>query len=280
MKDAIQPEEKEMSFLDHLEALRWHLIRSAAAIVAIGIAVFMNKGFIFDTVLFAPKRSDFITFRAFCRLSEKLSSLFPSLVEKGAICIGQDMPKLQNIGMAGQFTTHITVSVLAGLVIALPYVFWELWGFVKPALKETERKYSAGVVFFASAFFLTGLLFGYFLVVPLAVNFLLNYQVSEEVLNLPTLTNYVSLVVMISLACGAVFELPLLVYFLSKIGLIGPEFLRRYRKHSVVVILIVAAIITPSPDIFSQLLVAFPLYFLYELSIFVSAAVVKKQLTN
>lgn len=269
-----------MSFLDHLEALRWHLIRAVAAIIAAGIVVFLNKNFIFDVILFGPKKSDFITFRAFCKLSEKLNAVFPSLVEKGSICIGQDMPKLQNIGMAGQFTAHITVSIIAGLVIAFPYVSWELWRFVKPALRETEKKYSTGVVLFATAFFLTGLLFGYFLVVPLAVNFLLNYQVSEEVINLPTLSNYVSLVVMITLACGAVFELPLLVYFLSKIGLIGPEFLRRYRKHSVVVILIVAAIITPSPDIFSQLLVAFPLYFLYEISIFVSAAVVKKQLAN
>lgn len=280
MKDTIQSEEKEMSFLDHLEALRWHLIRSAAAIVIIGTAVFLNKKLIFDTILFAPKRSDFITFRLFCRLSEKLNSLFPSLVEKGAICIGQDMPKLQNIGMAGQFTTHITVSIIAGLVVSFPYVFWELWRFIKPALRETERRYTSGVVFFATFFFLTGLLFGYFLVVPLAVNFLLNYQVSEEVINLPTLTNYISLVVMIALACGAVFELPLLVFFLSKLGLIGPAFLRKYRKHSIVVILIIAAVITPSPDIFSQLLVAFPLYFLYEISIFISAAVVKKQLTN
>lgn len=278
MEEKNQVEEKEMSFLDHLEALRWHLVRSAVAILVIGIAVFLNKKFIFDIILFGPKKSDFITFRVFCKLSEKLSTLFPSFVEKGSICIGQDMPKLQNIGMAGQFTTHITVSIIAGLVIAFPYVFWEIWRFIRPALRETEKKYTSGVVFFASLLFLTGLLFGYFLVVPLAVNFLINYQVSEEVINLPTLTNYISLVTMISLACAVVFELPLLVYFFSKIGLIGPEFLRKYRKHSIVAILIIAAVITPSPDIFSQLLVAFPLYFLYEISIFISAAVVKKQM--
>lgn len=264
-----------MSFLDHLEALRWHLIRSVLAVVAMAIVAFLNKRLIFDVILFAPKKADFITFRAFCKLSEKLNSFFPSLVEKRSICIGHDMPKLQNITMGGQFTTHITVSLLAGLALAFPYVCWELWQFVKPALKESEKKYTTGVVFFSSALFMTGLLFGYFLVVPLAVNFLLNYQLSDEVLNLPTLTNYISLVVMISLACALVFELPLMVYFLSKIGLIGPKFLRKYRKHSVVVILIIAAIITPSPDIFSQLLVAFPLYFLYEISIFISAAVAK-----
>lgn len=272
----MENEEKEMSFLDHLESLRWHLVRSVAAILTIAIAAFLNKNLLFDVILFGPKKSDFITFRFFCKLSEKLNSLFPSMVEKGAICIGQDMPKLQNFTMAGQFTTHITVSIIAGLVIAFPYVFWEVWRFIKPALRETEKKYTAGVVSFASSLFFIGVLFGYFLVVPLAVNFLLNYQVSAEVVNLPTLSNYISLVTMISLACGMVFELPLLVYFLSKLGLIGPEFLRKFRRHSIVVILIIAAIITPSPDIFSQLLVAFPLYFLYEISIFISAAVVKK----
>lgn len=277
MNSLADKEEKEMSFLDHLEALRWHLVRSAIAVLAIATFAFINKRLLFDVILFAPKKSDFITFRVFCKLSEKLSSLFPGIVEKGTICIGQDMPKLQNIHMSGQFTTHITVSVIAGLVIAFPYIFWELWRFIKPALKETEKKYTSGVVFFGSSLFLSGIMFGYFLVVPLAVNFLLNYQVSEEVINLPTLTNYISLVTMIALACGFVFELPLMVYFLSKIGLIGPEFLRKYRKHSIVVILIIAAIITPSPDIFSQLLVAFPLYFLYEISIFISAGVVKKQ---
>lgn len=270
-------EEKEMSFLDHLEALRWHLVRSVVAILVGAIAVFLNKRLIFDVILFGPKKSDFITFRMFCRLSEKLNSWMPTLVEKGDICIGQDMPKLQNISMAGQFTTHVTVALIAGFVIAFPYVVWEIWSFVKPALKEKEKKYTTGVVAFASGLFLTGLLFGYFLVVPLAVNFLLNYQVSEEVINIPTLSNYISLVTMISLACAVVFELPLMVYFLSKIGLVGPAFLRKYRRHSLVIILIVAAIITPSPDIFSQLLVAFPLYFLFEISIFISAVVVKKQ---
>lgn len=272
----MEQEEKEMSFLDHLEALRWHLVRSVIAILSVALVAFMNKRIIFDVILFGPKKSDFITFRFFCRLSEKLNSLFPALVDKGVICIGQDMPKLQNITMAGQFTTHITSAIIAGLVIAFPYVIWEVWRFIKPALKDAEKRYASGVVFFASGLFFSGILFGYFLVVPLAVNFLLNYQVSEEVLNLPTLGNYISLVTMVSLACGIVFELPLMVYFLSKIGLIGPAFLRKFRKHSVVVILIIAAIITPSPDIFSQLLVAFPLYILYEVSIFISASVTKK----
>ncbi len=270
-------EEKEMSFLDHLETLRWNLIRSVVAVVLVSIAAFLNKRLIFDIILFGPKKSDFITYRLFCRLSEKLHQWVPSLVEKGDICIGQEMPKLQNITMAGQFTTHITVALIAGIIISFPYIVWEMWRFVKPALRETEKKYTSGVVFFASSLFLTGLLFGYFLVVPLAVNFLLNYQVSEEVINLPTLSNYISLVTMITLACAVVFELPLMIYFLTKIGIVGPEFLRKFRRHSIVAILIIAAIITPSPDIFSQLLVAFPLYFLYEISIFISASVAKKQ---
>ncbi|PCJ89842.1 MAG: twin-arginine translocase subunit TatC [Flavobacteriales bacterium] len=269
-------EENEMSFLEHLEALRWHLIRSVVAVVVVAIAAFVNKSIIFDAVIFAPKNADFPTYQWLCQLSEKLHQWLPDLITKNALCIGQNFPQLQNISMAGQFMTHVLVSVVAGLVITFPYVFWELWRFIKPGMKSTEKKYSRGVVFFSSSLFLMGILFGYFIIAPLAINFFLTYQISDAVVNLPTLRTYIATITTIVMACGIVFELPVVVYFLTKVGLLTPEFMRKYRKHALVAALILSAVITP-PDVFSQLLVSVPLFFLYEISIYVSKMVIRKE---
>lgn len=257
----------EMSFLDHLEALRWHLVRSAIAILTIAIVAFINKSFIFDQIIFGPKNIDFPTYRALCWLSEKLSI---------DMCIKEIQFRLINISMAGQFTVHMWVAFVTGFIVGFPYVLWEVWRFVKPALTQKEKQYSGGIVFFTSLLFLAGVLFGYYVISPLSINFLGSYQVSEEVKNQISLDSFISTVTILTFASGIVFELPIVVYFLSKIGLVTPQFMRKYRKHAMVVNLIVAAVITPSPDITSQLLVAVPLFLLYEVSIYVSAVVVKK----
>lgn len=258
-----QEHEVEMSFLDHLEALRWHLMRSVIAIFGFGIVAFLNKSFIFDTILLAPKNPDFITYRVMCAISER-------------ICITELPFTLMNISMSGQFTNHIFISIAAGFIIAFPYVFWEIWRFIKPALYSQESKHARGVVFFSSALFLSGVSFGYFVVAPLAVNFLGSYQVSAEVSNQINLGSYIMTVVSIALACGLIFELPIVTFFLTRVGLINPPFMRKYRKHALVLTLVLAAIITP-PDVISQILVAMPLLVLYEVSIRVSAAVIRKQ---
>jgi sec-independent protein translocase protein TatC len=266
-QDGIQ-EESEMTFWGHLEALRWHIIRSVSAVFIFAIAAFLNKDIIFKTIILAPKSSEFITNKLLCRLSEFLS--LPSL------CIGNFDLKLINIQMAGQFMIHMYISAFAGLIVAIPYVLWEIWRFVKPALHENEARHASGAVFFSSLLFLVGVLFAYFLIVPMAVLFLGSYTVSESVENQVALSSYISTVVSLTFSVGMVFELPILVFFLTKVGMITPMLMRRNRKFMIVVVLIVAAIITP-PDVFSQLLVTFPLLGLYELSILVSARVYKRR---
>jgi sec-independent protein translocase protein TatC len=262
-------EKAEMSFLEHLEALRWHLMRAVIAIITLAIVLFFYREIVFDHFLFAPKHPDFWTYRMLCLLSDYLDM-------GDALCIKELPFELINTELSGQFTMHIWVSFVAGFILAAPYVLWEIWRFIKPALHEKERKYSKGVVFFSSLLFFAGVLFGYYVIVPLSINFLGSYQVSSDVKNMIAMDSFVSTVTTITFASGIVFELPIVIYFLTQIGLMTPQFMRTYRKHAMVIILIVAAIITPSPDVTSQLLVAIPLYLLYELSIFVSMYVVKK----
>lgn len=259
----------EMSFLQHLEELRWHLVRSSAAIFVFAIIAFFNKEFIFDKLILAPKNAEFPTYKFLCRLGEKLNL-------GDAICIRELSFNLINIDMSGQFSTHMMVSLYAGLVLAFPYVIWELWRFIKPGLHAHERKYANGIVFFTSLLFFLGVLFGYYVITPMSVNFLGTYQVSTLVANQISLSSFISTVTTLTLVTGLVFELPILVYFLTKIGVLTPEFMRNYRRHAIVILLIASAIITP-PDVTSQILVCIPLLILYEISIFVSAYVLKKQ---
>jgi sec-independent protein translocase protein TatC len=275
-QSGIDGEEEEMSFLDHLEVLRWHLVRSSAAILIGAIGAFIFKGFIFDLLIFGPKKPDFITYKALCAFSNQLSEWVPAMFPDGAICIGQDLPELVNLTMAGQFSAHIMTALVAGVIMAIPFILWEIWRFVKPGLKQTERNMARGFIASASLLFFAGVLFGYYVISPLSINFFLNYQVSDEVVNSPTLSTYISLITSVVLACGAVFELPILVFFLSKAGIVTPQLLKAYRRHAMVGALILSAIITP-PDIFSQILVSIPIMILYELSIWISRLVSKQE---
>ncbi len=260
-------EEKVMTFWDHLDELRKHIIRSIIAIIVLAIVAFMNREFVFDYVILGPSTSDFITNRLLCKLGELLSV--------NALCIDDMKLQIININMSGQFLTHMYISIVAGFIFSFPYILWEIWLFVKPAMHENERKYSQGGVFISTILFLMGILFSYYLIVPLTVNFLGTYQVSKEVLNQISLSSYISTVVSVTFAVGVVFELPILVYFLTKIGLLTPMFMKKNRKYMYVILLIVSAVITP-PDMFSQVLVVVPLIGLYELSIGVSSRIYKK----
>ena len=260
--------EGEMTFLQHLEELRWHLIRAFIAIVAGAIVAFVFKDIIFDHIILAPNNPDFITNRLLCQLAE--------LVKVPVLCINQNPIELISIKMAGQFTTHINISLIAGLILAFPYVFWEFWSFFKPALYEKEARYARGAVFSASLLFMLGIMFGYFVITPLSINFLGSYRVSDLVHNQINISSYIGSVTSVALAAGLTFELPIVAFFLTRIGVITPEFMRKYRKHSIVVIIVIAAVITP-PDVFSQILVSLPLLLLYEVSIFIAARVVKKR---
>lgn len=264
--------ESEMSFLEHLEALRWHLIRSVVVVIIIAILIFCFDSFVFGTIIFGPLKTDFLTYKALCKLSY-LMNLGEDL------CIRKiPVPKLYNTDLSGQFTMDMWVALVGGIIVGFPYLLWELWQFIKPALREKEKKNTRGFVFFSSTLFLLGVSFSYFIVVPLTVLFLGGYQVSgDDVVNIITMNSYISNVTTLTLITGIIFELPILVFFLTKFGIMTPIFMRKYRKHAVVIILIAAAIITPSSDIATQLVVAFPLYFLYELSIFVSKYVLRKQ---
>ena len=261
--------DKEMSFLDHLEVFRWHLIRAATAILFFAVIAFVFRDFIFDGILLAPRDPDFFTYKMLCVISQYIGL-------EDALCLKESPFSLMNISMSGQFSTHITTSIFSGFVIAFPYVFWELWSFVRPALHADESAMARGIVFFSSVLFLFGILFGYYIIAPLSVNFLGSYQVSSVVANQISLTSFISTVTTVSFANGIIFELPILVYFLTKVGLVTPDFMRVYRKHAMIVILLLSAIITP-PDITSQILVSLPLIILYEMSIKISIRVVKNQ---
>ena len=263
-----EEDEHKMSFLDHLEILRWHLVRIVIAIFICAAAAFIFKNIVFDIVVLAPVFDSFITYQYFCKLS-----YFLSLGDK--LCFDSMTFNLININMAGQFTMHIIVSIFAGIIAAFPYILFEVWRFIKPALKKSEHNFARGLVFWGSLLFLIGVGFGYYLITPLSVQFLGGYTVSDLVQNQISLSSYISTVTTITLSCGIIFQLPIVVYFLSKLGIVTPQLLKAYRKHSIIVVLILAAVITP-PDISSQVLVAMPLFVLYEISILISKMVHKK----
>jgi len=259
----------EMSFLDHLEELRWLLVRSSIAITIGGCIAFAFSGFIFDEIIFAPKRGDFITYRFFCDIANKYD------LDK-SFCI-QELPfEIQSRSMDGQFSTDIWTSITAGFILAFPFILWEFWKFISPALYEKERKYAVGFIITTSLLFFMGVLFGHYLITPLSLNFLGNYRISALVKNDIDLDSYLSLVKTTAISCGLVFELPIIMYFLAKIGLVSAVFLRKYRRYAYVIILIIAAVVTP-PDVVSQLIVTIPLIILYETSIFIAARMDKKR---
>lgn len=260
--------EAEMSFLDHLEELRWHIVRSALAILVFAIAAFIMKSFIFDQIILKPMTPEFWTNRMLAKLGE--------LVGSEALNINQKPLNLIAIKMADKFMIHIMVSLIAGFILASPVVFYEFWRFIKPALYDKERKHAGGAVFYTSVLFLLGVLFGYYLIVPLSIQFLGAYDVSDQIDSQINIRSYISTVTSISLAAGVVFLLPIFSYFLSKVGILTPQFMKTYRRHAYIVMLLLSAIITP-PDIFSQVMVCIPLVFLYEIGILISRRVVKKR---
>jgi len=268
IKDKGQSLEGEMSFFDHLEALRWHLIRSALAIVVFTILAFSFYSWIYDNIIMAPSKSDFWTFRMMCDLGKILHR---------DMCPGKININLINTEMAGQFTLQIDSSLMIGLVLGIPYLLYEIWLFVKPALHEKEKKAASGFVFYASILFMCGVLFGYFVITPISLNFLAGYTVSASIQNLFSIDSYISSVSTLTIATGLVFELPILVYILANLGILTPKFMKESRRYAIVIILIVAAIVTPTPDMLTMTVVAIPLFLLYELSIGVAGAVQKRK---
>ena len=263
-------DEKEMSFLDHLEELRWHIVRAISAVFVFMIVAFFAGPWIFENIVFAPARIDFITFRFLCKIGHSLN-----MVE--SLCVEIIPFKVQSRYMTGQFTMHLTAAFVLGFIIAFPYVFWEIWRFIMPGLHKKERKNSRGAVLAVSFLFLLGISFGYFVMSPLAVWFLSSYSISDMISNEFDITSYVSTVTALVFGSGLLFQLPVVVFFLSKVGIVTPGLMKQYRKHAIVGILILGAIITP-PDPLSQSLISLPLYLLYEVSILISALVVRRRL--
>jgi len=259
-----------MSFIDHLEDLRWHIIRSVIAIVIGAIVVFIYSGFIVDKVLFAPTRSDFISSRWLCSLGHHIgignTLCFPSV----------NAQFLENT-MTGQFIASFTLAFVGGFIIAFPYVFWEFWRFVRPALSEKEIKRTRGVIFWVSFLFFLGVAFGYFILTPFMVNFYFNYKMSAQIIIMPSFSDYLENLVYTTVGIGILFQMPLLVMVLAKIGIITAKFLRKYRRHAFVIIITAAAIITPSTDPFSLTIVTIPLYALYEASIIIASRINKRK---
>ena len=261
--------EPEMSFLDHLEELRWHIIRPLIAIVVFSIAGFAFMNQIFNLLIMSPTKTSFWTYRMLCKLGDA--------VHVSGLCVDKLDFNLINRDPAGQVMMSITLALIVGLLAAFPYTFWEIWQFIKPGLKSAERKAASGATFYVSFLFGLGVMFGYFVVVPLVMQFLANYKLDPAIANQFDLSSYISMVATLTLGCGLIFQLPMVAFVLSKVGIVTPQLMKTYRRHAAVVILIVAAIITPSPDVMSQLIVSFPLFILYEISIVISARVWKKK---
>lgn len=266
--DQYQEEEEGMSFLDHLEALRFHILRSVSAILIFTVIAFLAKDIVFGIIILGPSKVDFLTYRVLCDVANYLN--IP------ALCIDELPFTIQSRQMTGQFTMHMTSSLVVGFVVAFPYVFWEIWRFISPGLYEKERNAARGAVFFVSFLFLSGAAFGYYVLSPLSINFLANYQLDPTILNEFDITSYVTTLTMLVLASAIMFQLPVVVYFLSMSGLITSRMLKEYRRHSIVVILIVSAIITP-PDVVSQLLIAMPILVLYEVGIVLAKRIEKQK---
>ena len=256
-----------MSFLDHLEDLRWLLVRSTIAVIVMAIVTYFISDYLFDTIIFGPTRPTFFTYTFFCELSHTLGFA-------DSICITEMPFIIQNTEMEGQVNVFIWICILAGFILSFPYILWEIWKFIGPALYEKEKKNAKVFIFFSSILFFLGVLFGYFVVIPMSVNFVATFTVSDVVKNQFTLDSYIGMVKTSVLASGLFFELPIIIFFLTKLGLVTPNFLRTYRKYAIVLVLIIAAIVTP-PDVVSQTIVAIPMLLIYEASIWISVFVSK-----
>lgn len=262
--------EGEMSFFEHLEVLRWHLIRSAIAVVVFMGVAWSYFDVIFDEIIMGPKNTDFWTYRMMCSLGQKFSL-------GDDFCVKEIPIQIINIQMAGQFTLQMNSSLLIGIMVGFPYLLYEIWRFIKPALSDNERKSASGFVFYASILFIIGVLFGYYVITPLSIKFLSTWQVSPDIMNQITISSYLSTVATITIGAGIIFELPIVIFILSKIGIMTPQFMRSSRRYAIIIILVISAIVTPTPDALTLLAVAFPMLLLYELSIVLASAVHKKK---
>lgn len=264
-------DDAEMSFIDHLEALRWHIVRSVFAVLVFAIAIFINIDWIFDNVIMGPTQKNFFSYKLFCALSHKLGM-------GDSLCMPPIAMKIQVTTVSGTFMSSISIAAVGGILAAFPYLCWEIWRFVKPALKPEELKHTRGIIFWVSFFFFLGAAFGYFMLAPFTFNFLYNYSLgSQQILDYkPMLSDYLDSIIDITLGSGIAFELPMASWLLARIGLLTPGFLRTYRKYAYVALLVLAAIITPSPDWGSQMIVCVPLVLLYEISVIITARVNKK----
>ncbi|MCK0131768.1 twin-arginine translocase subunit TatC [Flavobacteriaceae bacterium F08102] len=263
-----EKEANEMSFLDHLEVLRWTLVRSAVAVFIGSALAFIMKGFIFNQIILLPKDPRFFTYRFLCTISKKFG--FEDM------CI-TDIPFIvQSRTMAGQFSAHIWTSITVGFILAFPFIIYEIWKFIKPGLYPKEQKNAKSFIIISSLLFFIGIVFGYYVITPLSVNFFGGYRVADQIENNIDLTSYIALLRAGVLSSGLLFEIPIIIYFLTKLGLVTPAFLKKYRKYALVIVLILAALITP-PDVISQIIVTIPMMILYEISIYISKFVTKKE---
>ncbi|HMT54165.1 MAG: twin-arginine translocase subunit TatC [Saprospiraceae bacterium] len=252
---------KEMGFLDHLEELRWHVIRAGLAVIFFATIALIFQNEVFEYIIYAPKKPDFITYKLFCAISE-------------ATCFSPPELPLITRELGEQFFMGITVSIYIGVIASFPYIFYEFWKFIKPGLYQTEVKIANRLIGATSFLFILGVSFGYYIIAPFAISFLGSYSVGTEAVNSPTLSSYVSYLTMFTIPIGLAFELPIVVYFLARIGIIGPDIMKKYRREAFLIIFIIAAIITP-PDALTQIMVGIPMYILYEISITVASRVVK-----
>lgn len=265
-------EDKEMSFLDHVDELRKHLVRSALAICVLSIVAFLYIDFIFHEIILGPLREDFFTYRKLCEWSQQF-------YHNDSLCVKDFKISLQNTEMAGQFMMSFKLAFLAGIILSMPFILWQLWKFIKPALNLNEVKNTRGFVFYTTTLFLMGVSFGYFVLCPISINFFAHYSLSPKINNEINIQSIVSFMSLLVLGTGLIFELPVLMYFLARIGLITSAFLKKYRKYAFVIILIVAAIVTP-PDIVSQVILTIPLYMLFELGVIITKRVEKQKKQN
>lgn len=262
---------KEMSFFEHIDELRKHLFRGVVVLVVLTIAAFTQPNLLFDKILYAPRHADFITYRAFCQIGKWFGI--------DSLCVAPPQFTTFTTSLGEGFFTHLKVSFIAALIVGMPYLLWELWRFVRPGLFDNEIKSVRGIVGVCSGLFFFGVFFGYFMVAPMAISFLAGYQIPGTSTT-TTLASYLSYMMMFTLPIGLIFEMPVIIYFLAKLGIVNAEFLRKYRRHTAVFIVVAAGIITPSPDVVSQMLVAVPLYLLYEVSIRVTLRVEQRRLAE
>ncbi len=271
IKDKGKNMEAEMSFFDHLEVLRWHLIRATIVVTLITVVAFVYYDFIYNEIILGPKHNDFWTFRMMCLLSKEYPMLFSDL------CIQLPPFQLTNREIAGQFNLQMNSAFMIGILLGVPYLLFEIWRFVKPGLNDNERKSTSGFVFFATMLLVLGVLFGYYIIVPVSINFLVGFTVSPEIVNMIDVDSYLSTVMTLTIGSGIVFELPVLIFILSKLGLMTPKLMRSSRRYATVIILIIAAVVTPTADVITMMTVAFPLFILFEFSILVSARVERRR---